>query len=139
MGKLSYPKKKESILFTDRGVFAGKHDRHGRMRHVDTFYSVESDISAGDKRVITLKRVNRKDMDKKKKELVEAIAKGLGEEKSKGFKKLLLDVLTDHYDVTIHDLWDRLINKKQPVKMQEGCFKIVFGKGKRKKELMIRD
>jgi hypothetical protein len=138
MAKVKHPKITERI-----GIYADKKlvSMAGEGRHIKEHYVVVSDKKVGKKRVITLEVQDRREVDRKKKELLEAILVNMGDQKNKTVRALVADVLNDYTDSSIDDLHNRVVTKKQPVKAQEGCFKLVIGDGRKKghKEIMIRE
>lgn len=136
-----YPKRAEQILvFNNKTLVAGKCDRSGRMRHFDRHYKIVSDKAKGSKRVLVLELQDQKEIERKKREIIDAIAKSVGDT-GKQFKAIMHDTLNDYTDPAITEMYDKIIKKKQPVKVKEGCFKIVVGDGRKKNhsEIMLRD
>lgn len=142
MADKKMPKRKEAILFSDKGTaLSGKHKR-GKLGHWDDFWNVKSDkTNKAGERTIILKKQDRKNIDKKRKEVIEGILNGLKEKASKALRGLLDDVLQDTWDENIENLHERVIVKKQKVSIGDGCFKISIGDGRRKNstELMLRN
>ncbi len=139
--KKKHPKRAEQILvFDNKTLVAGRCNRSGRMRHFDRHYKIVSDRSKGKKRTLVLELQDRKEMERKKREIIETIAKAT-KDNSETFKALLNDALSDYIDSAISEMHARVVEKKQPVKVQEGCFKIVVGDGRKKNhgEIMLRE
>ena len=138
MAKVKIPKVKERIgIYDNKSLVSMKGDG----RHINKHFKVVSDRSAGKKRFLVLEEQDRTEIDKKEKELLEAILVNMGDEKNKTVRALVQDVLTDYTDEAIIDLHKRVVIKKQPVQAKEGCFKLVIGDARKKnhKEIMIRD
>jgi len=141
MADKKMPKRKESILFNDKGTALSAKHKRGKIRHWDEFWNVKSDkTNKKGERTIVLKKQDRKTIEKKKKEVINGILEALGE-KSKAMRGLLDDVLQDTWDENIENLYERIIVKKQKVTSGPGCFKIKIGDGRRKNstEIMLRD
>ena len=104
-------------------------------------YEVVEDREDNGDRVITLKRIDRSATVSKVKTLAAAIAKGLGDPRSRTLKGLLQDLLIEYWDEDIDSMYERVVVKGEPVKAREGCFKILIGDGRRKDagEIMIRE
>jgi len=139
--KKKHPKRAEQILVYDnKTLIAGRCNRSGRMRHFDRYYKIVSDKTKGSKRILILELQDRKEIERKKREIIETIAKAT-KDNSETFKALLDDALSDYIDSAILEMHARVVKKKQPVKVKEGCFKIVVGDGRKKNhgEIMLRE
>ncbi len=141
MADKNMPKRKEVILFSDKGTaLSGKHKK-GKLGHWNGYWNVKSDkTNKAGERTIVLKKQDRKNIDKKREEVIEGLLKGL-KEKSKALRGLLDDVLQDTWDENIENLYERVIVKKQKVSIGDGCFKLSIGDGRRKNstEIMLRN
>ena len=101
--------------------------------HIDKEYHLESDTMAEDgTRTIIMKPKDLTELERKKRELALAIAKSLGEEKSKLLKELLYDALRDYQHKEIEEMHKKVLEKKEAVKTRPGCFRIIIGDGRRK-------
>lgn len=132
-----HPKRAEQILvFDNKTLVAGRCNRSGRMRHFDRHYKIVSDKAKGSKRILVLELQDRKEIERKKREIIEVIAKSVGDT-GKQFKAIMHDTLNDYTDSAITEMYNKIIKKQQPVKVREGCFKIVVGDGRKKGHLEI--
>lgn len=118
---------RESIsLFKDRALL-GK----GRSPHIDKEYEILEDKLEGDIRTIILKERDLKPYWNKVQKLVDIIADKMGEGESKAFKGLLFDALKDFEEKHFEKLYKQVTEGERPVKVREGCFKLIVGDGRR--------
>jgi len=119
----------DNISLYRRGIaYSGKEEGG----HVTGEYKIERDERTEDgTRTIVLKPIDLTERRIKVKKLVNLIADALGESKSKNFMAILTDTLKDYELNNIEKLIAK-IERGQPVKSKEGCFKIVIGDGRKK-------
>lgn len=131
----------EELKLTDKGTaWSGKAEEPGeRIRHLPDGYTVISDKTREGTRTIVLQEIDKSERMMKVREIVDGIATALKEGRSKAFKAVLEDVLEDSFDEEIDDLYHRIVEKKEAIVAEPGCFKLVIGMGSRQKEMMIRE
>ena len=118
---------KESIsLYKDRALL-GK----GRSPHIDKEYEILEDKQEGDVRTIILKEKDLKPYWERVQKLVDIMADKLGEGESKAFKGLLFDALKDFEEKPFDKLYRQVVEGERPVKVREGCFKLIVGDGRK--------
>ena len=132
------PQEKESITFyRDGSAMMGKLPG----THIDKEYDVVQDQTDGvGIRTIVLREKDLAPVREKARKLADVIAAKIGESGSATVKDLLFDVFRDYDEKTIDKLL-KSIAAGQPVKVREGCFKVVIGDGRRKDrdEIMLRE
>lgn len=120
---------KENMSFYKNEVLTTK----GRSSHIANEYLIESDTTEEDgTRVIRLKPKDKTEFLAKARELANAIAERIGEGKSKLFKNMLFDLLKEYEEKSLHRIYKRVMAGKEPVRAEEGCFKIIIGDGRRR-------
>ena len=132
------PEAKESITFyRDGSAMMGKHPG----THIDKEYDVVQDqTDETGVRTIVLQERDLAPLRRKARKLADAIAAKLGEGDSTTVKGLLYDVFTDYHEKTMDKLL-RMIAAGKPVKVREGCFKVVIGDGRKRNSgvIMLRE
>jgi len=129
---------RESISFYSRGkVFCGK----GHSTHIDQEYELVEDKTKEGVRTIVLREKDRTGLIEKARKLVDTIAEQIGEGESKAVKAILFDEFKDYAEEYLDQIYKRITVKKEPVKTQEGCYKLFIGDGRKKDsiEIMIRN
>ena len=109
--------------------------------HVDTEYNVVRDeTDEAGVRTIVLREKDLTVLQDKARRLATAIAEKIGEAGSTVVHDLLFDVFKDYHELELDRLL-RMVAKGQPVKVKEGCFKVVIGDGRRRNcaEVMLRE
>lgn len=117
-----YKGKKEALASTREG-------------HLEKEYNIVADVTDKDGvRTVVLKLKDLSELVAKKKELVEVVAKALGEGRSKVFKEILLDSLGDYKSKDIERIHRKLVIEKRdlPIKAVKGCYEVIIGDGRRK-------
>ena len=138
------PKQKESIMLTDNKIaFAVKMDRREDPDHeTEVAYDIISDgIDLDGVRVIRLKEQDRREREKKIKEIIDTLAEKLGEEGSEIFREITYDTLRNLYDEVIDKYHKMIVVKGEKVKKAPGCYKIIIGDGRtrRSEEINLRE
>ncbi len=129
------PKLKERIAIFTRGIVCtGLGERHWEK----DMQLVSDAVAADGTRTIVLKPVDTSEKMIKVKALIDAIAAQVNDE-SDVFKGLLADVFEDYWETGITKLYNRIVEGKEPVKAEPGCFKLVVGSGQKSDEIMLRD
>lgn len=109
-----------------------------RVGHVEKEFNLISDeVGEDGVRVIRMKPKDLTELNKIKNEVVDAIAKKVGDE-GKVFKKILLDTLGDYNESSIRRIHSKVVLGKVPVKASPGCFEIIIGDGRKKTADIIR-
>jgi hypothetical protein len=124
-------------IYGDGTVYQSK----GRSEHIDKEYSlIEDNTDKAGRRTIILQEKDLTLQKEKARKLANLIADRIGEGSSKTFKEMLYDIFKDYYEKTLDKLVKR-VEKGEPVKVKEGCFKILIGDGRTKKSecIMLRD
>lgn len=112
-----------------------------RVGHLEKEFDILSDTVGEDGvRTITIKPKDLAELNKLRKELVEAIAKKLGEAGSRTFKRILSDTLREYRDSDIKRMHSQLVvaKVKPTVKATRSCFEIIIGDGRKKNSHIIR-
>lgn len=135
------PEFTEKVYFTDKGMAcSGKaRDAGETIRHLPDTYTIVSDETSEGVRTIVLKEVDSSERMRKTGEIVGSIASALKENRSKTFKDLLTDILLDSWDEEIDELYHKIVEKKEAIVAEEGCFKLIIGTGSKQKEIMMRE
>lgn len=134
---------KEGMFFLTNGrviTAAGTGRGKESVGHYTESHTLVSDkVDRSGVRTIVMKAMDRKGIEKRKQELVNAIAKAVKDE-SEIFKQLLADVFATDWDSRVERLYDAVVLKGKKVSFREGCFKILVGDGRKKKgmEVMLR-
>ena len=103
------PRRVETIAVnSNKTAMSATYKKGHEARHWEKIYDIVSDKTHGDERTIVLAVKNRKTIEKKKNELVDAIMKKL-DETSKNFRKILLDTFEDYWDESIEKLYDKIV------------------------------
>ncbi len=117
------PEITETLELTNIGVVYVQGEKE---HHIKSKYQLVKDEITGDTRVITLKTIDKLDIDRKLSELIDAIAEQVG---GSEFAKLVIkDSLDEHFDETIERLHKRVVEDKEPIKRREGCMYLQVGK-----------
>jgi hypothetical protein len=128
------PEPKESISLYKQGyAFMGKDP----VGHIVAEYDIIRDETVEGIRTIVLKERDLKPFYRRVRELADAIAERIGEGESKVVKDLLFDALHDYESRLIDKIYRRVVVRGEPVKPQEGCFKIIVGDGRRRNSVHI--
>ena len=109
--------------------------------HIEKEYNVVRDETDEEgMRTIVLQEKDLTPLREKARKLADVVAANIGEGDSKILRELLFDVFKDYYEKTIDKLL-KMIAEGKPVKVREGCFKVIIGDGRRKnsEEIMLRD
>ena len=109
--------------------------------HVDTEYDVVRDeTDEAGVRTIVLREKDVTVLRDKARRLATAIAEKIGEADSAVVHGLLFDVFKDYHERDMDRLL-KMVATGQPVKVREGCFKVVIGDGRRRTsaEVMLRE
>jgi len=92
-------------------------------RHWNDDYRMVEDRQEGNKRIITLEKIDNTEIKGKVKECVNEIMKRLGET-SKVLRGVLEDTINEYWDEAVLNLHDKLFSEKNvPVTHWEGCRK----------------
>jgi len=128
--------KEDFSVYRDGTVYQSK----GRSDHIAKEYTLVRDETYQGHRVIELQEKDLTTLQEKAKRLANLIADKIGEGKSKTVKDILFDVLKDYFEKSLDQLLKK-IEKGEPVRAKEGCFKIVIGDGRTKKSdhIMLRE
>jgi hypothetical protein len=136
------PRAKEMLTITSKKtLWSTKCGRSGEPDHeAEVEYSILEDSRTIDGvRVIKLKETYITERERKLKEIIDTVAKNIGESESKVFKAILKDAIIvrlaviDEWNETIDDLYDRVVIKKEKVKASPGCYSIIIGDGRTNK------
>ena len=128
----------ESISLYRKGqALTGKGD----APHVDKEYTIFKDQTVEGVRTIVLQEKDLAPFREKARKLAEVMAEMIGEGESKVVKELLLDVLKDYEEKKLDELYKRVVERGEPVKAQEGCYKLIVGDGRTRKSehIMLRE
>lgn len=127
---------RESISLFKGYAYLGR----GRDPHIAKEYDIVQDVTAEGVRTIVLRERDLTAYRAKVDEAVDLLLERLDEADSRTTRGLLRDVLGDYEERRL----DEIIRKARsgwPVKVREGCFKILIGDGRRKSgiEIMLRE
>jgi len=131
------PEIKEGFsIYRDGTVYQSR----GRSDHIDKEYNLLKDESFEGVRTIVLQEKDLTTQREKARKLADLMADKIGEGGSKALKEMLYDIFKDYFEENLDKLIRR-IEKGEPVRAKEGCFKIVVGDGRTKKSehIMLRE
>lgn len=125
-------------IYKNGEVYSSKGDE--RHTHITGEYKVVSDETKEGVRTLILQEKDRTSQKEKARKLSNLLAERLGEGESTTIKELLYDLFKDYYEKELDGLLKK-VEKGEPVKASEGCFKIIIGDGrtKRSEHIMLRD
>lgn len=113
-----------------RGGFAYAATREGG--HITGDYEILGDTTEEGVRTIVLKEKDTAPHLERVKKLTRVILERLGETRSRVLRELLEDTLRDYKPEDVERVLNKIVEKKEPVKTKEGCYRIIIGDGRRK-------
>ena len=128
----------ESISLYRKGqALTGKGD----SPHIDKEYMILKDETAEGVRTIMLQEKDLTQFREKARKLAGVLAERIGEGESNVVKELLFDVLKDYEERKLDELYRQVVEKGEPVKAKEGCYKLIVGDGRTRKSehIMLRE
>jgi hypothetical protein len=132
------PEPKESISLYRQGyAYLGTHEGG----HIDKEYDILKDETSPEGvRTIVLRERDLTAFKEKAARITDLLLEKIGESDSKAMRGLLCDILGDFTEKHLDEIEWKL-GRGAPVKIREGCYKILIGDGRRKNsvEIMLRE